>query len=209
MLGIFTALPAPIQSVSAALIGLGAASIALALLAPKIAGGENRTRRAPHRRGECRWGNGRVRPGDLRSGRSGNRSRGLGALGRQITNLTKGSAAPVSDLASALADLGEKGTVTGELANQFGSDLSGLGNELEQFKTPGIIQALALLNPNLQDAKRDVKAVDEALAELVVERPTRTGRGGLEKLTASIVAEGGDPSRFTDRLDKYHGASGL
>jgi len=208
MLGVFTALPGPIQSVSAALIGLGAASLALALLAPKIRAAKVELE-GLRIAGVSAGGAMTVFGGALSvlSG-AGITAIGLGALGRQLTNLTKGPSASVSELAGNLADLGQTGAITGDLAKQFGADLGGLAHELNQFTTPKIIQSLALLNPNLQDAKRDVKAVDQALAELVGNNRADLAAAAVDQLTAAIVAEGKDPALFTDRLTRYHDALG-
>ena len=206
MLTIFTALPAPVQTVSVALAGLGAASVAVGLLSPKLA--------------EARA----ALEGMGRAGTLASRSIGLigkigvgfvaagavveasDAIGKAITRIAAGPVAPVNALTKGLVELGTTGKTTGELARQLGDDLGQLGEKASEAATPGWLATIARWNPSLQDSKRDIDGIDKALAGLVSSGRADVAARALDLLTKSIVnGPGGQGAadKFVGGLNDY------
>lgn len=126
---------------------------------------------------------------------------GLNLLGNEIDRLANGKT-NLSAMGEALAQFSQNGKVTGELAKQLGADLGELPGKLKQLDTKGID---FLKNSTFRDARKDVDALDKALAGLV-----KTGSGGKAlagDLVGDIAKKAGIPvADLKKKLNDYRDA---
>lgn len=169
MLGVFTALPAPIQSVTAAIVGLGAASIAVALLTPKV--------RAARAELEGMGAAGQAASRGLAFlGRAGlvvagtaAIVAGLKAVRDKAAELSGHGVGSIPQLTDDIADFLTTGKAVGDLADQFGTGLTGIGKSLKTFSDQqgGFKSIDRLLDPAFSAAKDDIDSLDKTIAGLV------------------------------------------
>jgi hypothetical protein len=209
MLGVFSSLPGPIQTTAVALAGLGAATIAVGLLAPKLEAARDQLE-------------GMGRAGTFASRSIGLLGKvGLGvvaagavleasdAIGKAITRIAAGPVAPVNALTKSLVELGTSGKVTGELANQLGNDLGQLGEKSSEADVSDWVRTIARWNPSLQDSIRDIDSIDKALAGLVSSGHAGVAAAALGQLERAIRSgPGGDAAadKFLGNLGDYREA---
>lgn len=213
----FTELPGPVQAAAAGLTGVGGASLlalgAIGTLIPKVSA---------------------ARAALDGMGVAGHRANvALGALGKAtgVATVMVGIAVGIdaifealhraqfgkvnlSSLGNSLVDLGKKGKVSGELAKQFGRDLDDLGvkalmanDKLEAAMKLGDLSGpLLSFSDDVTDAKRDIEALDQTLADLVRGGNADVAANGLRVLTDQLKSQGVETSALTGLLTGYKDA---
>jgi chorismate mutase len=145
---------------------------------------------------------------------------GIGLLIIGLTELAQHSeqAPPdVDKLTSSLKQLGSTGRVTGEAAKAFGADLGGLHDKVASLTDPSntdkVQQWIVSLggladwdSTPVKEAKENLGAVDEALANLVKGGDADLAAAAVKHLAAEYAKGGHDSSEFTGRLKDYKGA---
>lgn len=199
LLGVFLDLPAPVQAASVALAGVGAAGLAIGLLAPKI----------------------RLARTELEglgiAGRNANRAltvlgRGaalaglLGALD-QIGSFFRGDT-NINKLGEALTLFARDGEIAGELLSKFGGDIDEVASSIKAVQDipenwwDRIFTGFEDV-PDISKAKERVNALDDALAGLVQSGEGRAAAQIVEQLTAALRAQGADVDEVLGYLDDY------
>lgn len=142
---------------------------------------------------------------------------GLGLAILAITELAERSqhAPPdVDKLTGSLRVLGTTGKVTGEAAKAFGSDLDGLYDKVRSLTDPTTTDKVQQFlvgwtgwdSTPVKDAKADLGAVDDALANLVQGGQADLAAAAVKRLTAEYGKGGRDTKEFTNQLDGYKSA---
>ncbi|WP_314411359.1 hypothetical protein [Streptomyces sp. DSM 40484] len=142
---------------------------------------------------------------------------GVGLLVIALGELSqRGKSAPpdVDRLTSSLRELGSTGKVTGEAAKHFGSDLDGLYGKVRSLTDPSTTDKVQQFlvgwsgwdSTPVKDAKENIGAVDEALANLVKDGQGDLAAAALKRLTAEYGKGGKDTSEFTGKLKDYKSA---
>lgn len=145
---------------------------------------------------------------------------GIGLLIIALTELSESSrkAPPdVERLTTSLAQLGRNGFTSGEAAKAFGQDLSGLYDSIRSLTDPSttdnvqqwIVTLGGLANWDstpVKDAKENLDAVDQSLANLVSSGRPDLAAAALKRLTAAYGQGGRDVTQFTSNLDNYQAA---
>lgn len=169
ILGVFTALPGPIQSVTVAIVGFGAASIAVALLTPKIRAARDElegmgTAGKAASQGLAFLG----RAGLIVAGTAAIVA-GLKAVRDKAAELSGHGVGSIPRLTDDIADFLTTGKAVGDLADQFGTSLGGIGTSLKQFtdQQGGFKSIDRLLDPAFSAARDDIDSLDKTLAGLV------------------------------------------
>ena len=139
---------------------------------------------------------------------------GIGLLLIALTELSQRSrqAPPdVDKLTGSLSQLGRMGKVTGEAAKAFGTDLDGLYGKVRSLTDPSTTDKVQQFlvgwtgwdSTPVKDAKENLGAVDEALANLVKNNQADLAAAAVKRLTAEYGKGGRDTSEFTNRLTEY------
>jgi TP901 family phage tail tape measure protein len=136
----------------------------------------------------------------------------------QLQQSSEKAAPDVDKMTTSLGNLGEKSKLTGELTTQFGSNLDKLGYAVDRVagKSTGMdafndtmnkIFSLGMAKSNsLTQAKSQIDALDQGLANLVQQNHADLAAAALKRLTDQLAAHGGDPSKLTGELTKYSAA---
>ncbi|MFB7711583.1 hypothetical protein [Streptomyces sp. NPDC056105] len=145
---------------------------------------------------------------------------GIGLLLIALSEISSrsGSAPPdVDKLTSSLKQLGATGKVTGEAADHFGKNLSGLHDKISALTDPSnaenVQQWIVTLgglgdwdSTPVEDAKKNIDSIDKALAGLVSNGQADLAAAALKRLTAEYGKGGRDTSKFTSQLNDYRSA---
>jgi hypothetical protein len=145
---------------------------------------------------------------------------GIGLLVIALSELSANSeqAPPdVDKLTVSLKQLGSTGTATGEAAKAFGSDLGGLHDKISALTDPSaadnIQQFIVSLgglatwdSTPVKQAKENVDAIDQALANLVSSGQSDLAAAAVKRLSEEYAKSGRDASEFTGQLDSYQSA---
>lgn len=213
----FSEMPGPVQGAAAALTGVGGAGLltlgAIGTLIPRV----HEARSALDGMGVA--------------GRRANVA--LGALGRAsaVGTVLIGVAVAIdavyealhraqfgkvnlASLGNALVDLGQKGKAGGELTKQFGRDLDDLGvkalmanDKLKEAMDLGNLSGPMLsFSDDVTDAKRDIEALDKALADMVAGGNADVAASGLKLLTDNLKSQGVEAGALTGLLTNYKDA---
>lgn len=169
MLGGFNALPGPIRGVTTSLFGLGAAGVAIGILAPKIRNARDELEGmgragAAASRGLAFLGN-----AGLALAAAGGLIAGLKAVRDKAAELSGNGVGSVPKLTEAVADFLLTGKAVGELGRQFGSTLGGVGTSLKLLtEDQGVFKWVdRVIDPAFSAARDDVDSLDKTLAGLV------------------------------------------
>ncbi|MFD8488619.1 hypothetical protein [Streptomyces sp. NPDC059712] len=138
------------------------------------------------------------------------------AIGK-LMDIGKEAPPNVDKLTTSLKELGATGKVTGEAARAFGDDLDGLYDKVRSLTDPStaddVQQFITTLggigdwdSTPVKEAKENLNAIDEALANLVKGGQADLAAEALKKLTAEYGKGGRDTSQFTKELDDYQSA---
>jgi regulator of replication initiation timing len=123
-------------------------------------------------------------------------------------------------MTTAIGTLGEKSQVTGELTKQFGDGLEKLGYAVDRVagKSVGMdhfndvmnkIFSLGMAHSNsFNQAKDQIDAIDQSLAQLVQQNHADLAAAALKRLQDQLASQGGDPSKLADEMTKYQAALG-
>ncbi|WP_406365305.1 hypothetical protein [Streptomyces sp. NBC_00645] len=142
---------------------------------------------------------------------------GIGLLIIGLTELAqRGRSAPpdVDKLTSSLKELGSTGHVTGEASKAFGADLSGLYDKVRSLTDPSTTDKVQQFlvgwtgwdSTPVKEAKENIGAIDEALANLVKGGQSELAASALKHLTAEYAKGGRDTKDLTGKLDDYKSA---
>jgi hypothetical protein len=142
---------------------------------------------------------------------------GIGLAILAISELSsKSESAPpdVDKLTESLRQLGATGKVTGEAAKAFGSDLDGLYDKVRSLTDPTTTDQVQQFlvgwtgwdSTPVKEAKENLGAVDDALANLVRTGQADLAAAALKRLTAEYGKGGRDTREFTNELDGYRTA---
>jgi trimeric autotransporter adhesin len=145
---------------------------------------------------------------------------GIGLLIIALTELSESSRKAPPDinlLTTSLAHLGRDGFTSGEAARAFGQDLSGLHESIRSLTDPSttddvqqwIVTIGGLANWDstpVKEAKENLDAVDQSLANLVSSGRPDLAAAALKRLTAAYGQGGRDVTQFTKNLDSYQAA---
>lgn len=134
----------------------------------------------------------------------------LAAMGRQTPP-------DVDKLTSSLRTLGQTGKVSGEGARAFGNDLAGLHEKVGALTDPSNAEAVQQWIVTLgglgnwdstpvKEAKENISAIDEALANLVKSGQADLAAAALKRLTKEYGKGGRDTGEFTKQLTGYKSA---
>ncbi|MEW2570503.1 hypothetical protein [Streptomyces sp. NPDC047070] len=142
---------------------------------------------------------------------------GIGLLLIALTELSSHSRSPVPDvegLTTSLKGLAQTGKVTGEAARAFGQDLSGLGDSLQKVVDPegldqvqqSLISFFGMDSTPVKDAKEQIDAVDQALANLVTNGKADLAAAALDNVVAKLEKQGFSADEVRDQMDGYQDA---
>ncbi|MBZ6211627.1 hypothetical protein KVH31_34595 [Streptomyces olivaceus] len=135
----------------------------------------------------------------------------------KLMDIGKEAPPNVDKLTSSLKQLGSTGEVTGEAARAFGDDLSGLYDKVQALTDPStaddVQQFIVSLggiadwdSTPVKEAKENLDAIDESLANLVKGGRADLAAEALKRLTAEYGKGGRDTSELTKNLDAYQSA---
>jgi hypothetical protein len=132
----------------------------------------------------------------------------------KLSNIGKEAPPNVDRLTTSLGNLGRTGKVTGEAARAFGSDLGGLADSLRTLARPDLdvqirktILGLAGIDPKpLSDAKKEVDALDKALANLVKAGKADLAEAAFNKAAAAMRKNGLSAKELRKELGDYKAA---
>lgn len=142
---------------------------------------------------------------------------GLGLLLIGLDYLASKSAAPKPDvdkLSTSLTELGQSGKVSGEALRVYGDDLGGLALSLQRVVDPegldqvqqSIVGFFGVNSTPVKEAKADVDALDQALAGLVSNGQGDLAAAALDRIVASMEAQGFTSEEVRGQLDAYKDA---
>lgn len=131
-----------------------------------------------------------------------------------LSDMGKKTPPDVDKLTTSLRTLGDTGKVTGEAARSFGKDLSGFADSLEKVTDPkgldqvqqSIVSFFGTDSTPIKDAKENIDAVDQALANLVKNGQGDLAAAALERITAEMKKEGYTTKQVTSQMDDYKSA---
>mgnify|MGYP003945246559 FL=1 len=132
----------------------------------------------------------------------------------KLASLGQKAPPDIDKLTNSLGRLGQTGQVNGEALNAFGKNLSGLRDAVKSFVAPsvldniqqGIIKVVTLGTTDstpVKEAKDNIKAIDQALANLVQNGHADLAAAALVKLKAAYAKGGHDVGDFTGSLKEY------
>jgi hypothetical protein len=142
---------------------------------------------------------------------------GIGILVLALSQLSEwGKKAPpnVDKLTSSLRSFGKTGKVTGETARSFGKDLSGLADAFQKVKDPkgmdqfqqSIVSFFGTDSTPVKEAKEQIDAVDQALANLVRNGNADLAQAALDGLVKKLRAQGFSAEYVRGQMDDYKSA---
>lgn len=127
----------------------------------------------------------------------------------------------VAQLGDALVDFGQKSKIAGELSRQFGDDLGGLKGKLDDIdvtlgdRLTGKNSLLGGVkigpikfaqNSGVEDAQRDIGALDKSLADLVSGGHADVAAKIFDQLGAAVTRDGGNVKDLKSALPGYAAA---
>ncbi|MFC8570647.1 hypothetical protein ACFUIW_33320 [Streptomyces sp. NPDC057245] len=145
---------------------------------------------------------------------------GIGLAAAAIHELMEmGKEAPpdIDRLTTSLGKLGQSGKVTGELSKNFGQDLDDLYDKIRNITDPSTadnvqnalvkIFSLTLMDSTpWQEARENLDAIDEGLANLVKGGKADQAAAAYERLKEAYAKGGHDVGEFTGQMDQYKSA---
>ncbi|MFF1281046.1 phage tail tape measure protein [Streptomyces sp. NPDC058299] len=119
----------------------------------------------------------------------------------------------VTKLGAALYDLGKNGRAAGELTDQFGKSLDGFGDAVARIAHPGVLDRvgdslysithLGSDAGDLEEARNQIKGVDEALSSLVQGGAPDVAATAFDKLAKTAEAQGTSTEKLRTLLPQY------
>ncbi|MEU0458876.1 hypothetical protein ABZ322_39280, partial [Streptomyces sp. NPDC006129] len=202
-----------IKAVKLAAAGTDAARAALAALGVQIGAMRASAAAAP---GPLR-GVGAAITGLSRTAKIAMAGTGLGLLLIGLDYLSSKSEAPKADvekLSTSILELGRSGKVGGEALRVYGQDLGGLADSLQKVVDPegldqvqqSIISIFGTDSTPVKNAKEDIDALDQALAQLVSNGQADLAAAGLQNVIGRLKEQGFTSEEVTGQLDAYRDA---
>ncbi|MHB9862192.1 hypothetical protein [Streptomyces sp. YIM S03343] len=212
-IALFLQLAVALKVTKAAAFGLAAARSAIAGFAVQLLAMQTAAAAAPTRLRAVGAAIGAM----SRSAKVAMAGTGIGLLIVGLSMLAeKSQSAPpdVDKLTSSLKQLGSTGRTTGEAAKAFGSDLGGLYGKVRSLTDPSTADKIQQFlvgwtgwdSTPVKNAKDNIGAVDDALANLVQSGQSDLAAAALKRLTAEYGKGGRDTKEFTKQLDDYKSA---
>ncbi|MFD4259954.1 PspA/IM30 family protein [Streptomyces sp. NPDC058534] len=142
---------------------------------------------------------------------------GLGLLLITLDALSAGSQKPKPDvdaLSTSLTELAQSGKVSGEAMRVYGGDLSGLGDAIQKVVDPkgldqvqqSIVSFFGMDSTPVKQAKEDLSAFDEALADMVSSGNADMAAEALARTIEQLEAQGQSTDGLRDKLTAYNDA---
>lgn len=194
----FSALPGPVQAGATALTAVGGAGLlavgAIGTMLPKVRELQAELEKMGSAGTFASRSIGTIGKVGVYGAVLGGLTIGIDALSEKLSDLLHGSNGNMWELTESLLALDAKGKVSGELARQFGGDLSGLADDLTllnrvqlpRWMAPGAESVLGALT-GAKDAEKDIKALDAALSSMVQRGDAR----GAKDLFIALSREAG------------------
>ncbi|MBQ1096341.1 hypothetical protein KBY55_09615 [Streptomyces sp. b94] len=202
-----------IKAVKLAAAGGAAASAAVAALGVQIGAMRVAAAGAPG----ALAGTGAAITGLSRTAKLAVAGTGLGLLLITLDALSAGSQKPKPDvdaLSTSLTELAQSGKVSGEAMRVYGGDLSGLGDAIQKVVDPkgldqvqqSIVSFFGMDSTPVKQAKEDLSAFDEALADMVSGGNADMAAEALARTIEQLEAQGHSTDGMRDKLTAYNDA---
>lgn len=128
-----------------------------------------------------------------------------------LSNVGRTTPADVDKLTTSLTKLAVTGKTSGEAARAFGTDLSGLGDSLRVISRPSIGQGIdkwigsivGIDNREIANAKKDIDAVDKALAGMVQSGHADLAKKAFDEVAAAMKKQGLTSGELKKELGDY------
>ncbi|RSN55613.1 hypothetical protein DMH12_15460 [Streptomyces sp. WAC 04229] len=132
----------------------------------------------------------------------------------QLADIGKSAPPDVDKLTTSLGKLGQTGEVAGEAARAFGQDLGGLADSLRTLARPSnldktqqfLTSLVGMDSTPVKEAKEDLDAVDESLANLVKSGKGDIAAAALERIGEAMRKQGMSRKELEAQLDGYKSA---
>ena len=132
----------------------------------------------------------------------------------ELSEMSRKAPPDVDKLTTSLRAFAAGGVVSGEAARSFGKDLSGLGDALQKVKDPkgldqvqqSIMSFFGTDSTPVKDAKENIDALDQSLANLVKNGQADLAASALDNITAQMKKQGFSSEDVTSQLDNYKAA---
>ncbi|MFI9235763.1 phage tail protein [Streptomyces sp. NPDC053079] len=132
----------------------------------------------------------------------------------QLSEMGRRTPPDVDRLTVAMGKLGQTGRVSGEAAKAFGQDLGGLADSLRTLARPSNLDAVQQFATSLigmdstpvKEAKADLNAVDEALANMVKGGNVDLAEAAFQRAAEAMREKGLSAQELRAHLDSYKSA---
>ncbi|MEU9946931.1 hypothetical protein [Streptomyces sp. NPDC047939] len=208
VVGTLLQLAIAIKAVKLAAAGMAAGQAAMAAFAGQLVAMRTAAAAAPGRLAAVTAGIGAM----SRGARLAAAGTGIGLLVIGLMELQKmGQAAPpdIDKMSASLGRFADNGKVAGEAARVFGEDLSGLMSSLSVMGAKDADEFFKRFDKNpvgIKEAKKNVEALDEALAGLVSGGKADLAAGALARIKKQMGEGGYETAGLTTKLTEYKSA---
>jgi hypothetical protein len=132
----------------------------------------------------------------------------------ELSNMGKKAPPDVDKITTSLRTLATTGKVSGEAARSFGKDLSGFADSLQKVTDPkgfdqvqqSIVSFFGTDSTPVKDAKENIDAVDQALANLVKNGQADLAAEALATLSKRMKDQGFSADEVSGQMDDYKSA---
>lgn len=133
-----------------------------------------------------------------------------------LSHVGEKAAPDVERMTTALTEFGQAGTVGGELASALGSNLEKFGYAVDRVagKASGMDKFNDVMNKivtfgqyesnSMEDAKKKINSLDEALASLVQGGHADIAAAAVQRFKDTLSKQGKDPAELSGELHKYN-----
>lgn len=133
----------------------------------------------------------------------------------QLKQELKGATPGVSEMAKSLIDFGKSGQVSGALADQYGKNLSGLTDEIDQLSSSaadnGFVKFLDQLgagfgvfgDSEFENARNQISGFDEALANLASSGHADQAAAAFDQLSRRLSEQGVNTDKLSSLMPQY------
>jgi hypothetical protein len=133
---------------------------------------------------------------------------------KELSDIGKQAPPDVDKLTGSLAKLGQTGKVSGEAARAFGSDFAGLAESLRTLSRPSnldktqqfLTSMVGMDSTPVKEAKQDLNALDEALANLVKGGKGDLAAAAFERIADAMRKQGMSEKELRSQLGDYKSA---
>ncbi|MEU2764251.1 hypothetical protein [Streptomyces sp. NPDC007094] len=132
----------------------------------------------------------------------------------QLSEAGQDTPPDVDKLTVSITKLGQSGRVSGEAVRAYGEDLGGLADSLRILSRPDVGQGIdqwigslvGIDTKEIKNAKADLDAVDQSLANLVSQGRPELAAAAVEQLEAAMRKQGLTGKELRAELDNYKSA---